>query len=719
MNDRRQKLLAKYKASSTQRLARIDAILAQIFGGRIEEATVNELMRELHTLKGESRVVQFQSAAELAHRLEDLLAWARARQFQIAAGAADLCYLGLDMLRRLVLACGTPEADARAGESEQIKERIRGMLEERPAGDAAPGGTSDPTLDLGPRLTATPEEPQEAAEAAPDKQGWDDVVRLSSKAMAALTTLSGDLLLRQEAMAHELRQLHTELGAPKERAAAGGLRLSDRVRNLRDAGFELQLRLRELQEQVRQARLLRVRELFERYPPSVRDLSRELGKRVRVVLEGDNVAVDKQVLDVVDDALLHLTRNAVDHGLELPDDRRRAGKPEQGTVVLSARQLGAFLEISVQDDGRGVDVDKVRASARDKGLLTEAAAAQLDIKGAIELLFTAGFSTAAATTQTSGRGVGLDVVRQKLEALGGSVRVASRWGQGTTVVLTAPISVALSRLVLFKEGGTTFAIGSTHVVSTQRVRREELRTTAGLSAINFDGAPVPFIALRQLLGATSANPDKQEIDVVILEHAAQRLGVEVDHLLGERQAVQHGAGSLLNGHRLVAGAVFLEGGGLAVALNVPEILRLWGQGHESHTLQGEAYAPVRSWRALLVDDSEVTRDMLVSMFRQLGFETVEAINGKDALAKISAGLPDIVITDLDMPVMDGFAFIAALRSSPTGAGLPVVVLTTRGSDEDKRRALEAGASGYLVKTEVGQQVLRETVQRFLGVERAG
>ena len=534
-----------------------------------------------------------------------------------------------------------------------------------------------------------------------------DFVRVPTGVLGRMTRLVADLQRRQEAMEAQLREMSEQVSAA----------LLPKVRQLRDQSFEAHLRLTEVQDTLRQLGLLEVGLLFQRYPAAVRTLAREQSKRVRVVLEGTQVAVDKRVLDRIDDALLHLLRNSVDHGIEAPENRRAAGKKEHGTIILRARQIGAEVEIQIEDDGCGVDVQAVRESAKRRGLLPPDQVDELDDEATLQLVFQPGLSTREEVSDLSGRGVGLDVVKQEVEDLGGSVHLATREGHGTTFTLRLPISISLSKLLLVEASGQPWAIPSNQIDGLLRIGPDSIeRAGEGLVVISGEGR-IPLTDLRALVsneeGKREEDVAARRMNVVVLSHAGQRLAIRVDRFLKEYEAVQRSTGEFLAGARLIHGALVMEGGRPALVLNVPELLRRFGEGQVRYASRLPRRMEVESRKILIVEDSELTRDMLVHAASRLGLEIYEAVNGREALKTVDSVVPDLVLTDLDMPVMDGFDLIAALRARDETERIPIVVLSTRGSEEDRRRAAEAGADAYLVKTSFTEASLKSVVERFL------
>jgi two-component system chemotaxis sensor kinase CheA len=708
-NERRKQLQAKFQLSARERLARLNRSLPALFNRPLQAELTAEVLRDLHTLKGDAKVVGFPEVSSTAHRLEDLLAWAKARAFRLSAAEVDLTLEGVDLVSARVDGTEGEAVDARWARFEQACSALLG-------GEAAAVAAPSPARPV----TQAPEQ----AAAAPPTAPEESYVRIRTALVGHMTSLTGDLLLRQG----QMDKLIADLGrlqrawrtaveqyaeapmdprskrrgrpavAPQAAAhlAALGKELSTTVALARQEAFENHLELKNLHERVREMRLRQVGDVFERIPSAAREMARGLGKRVRVELTGIEVAVDQQVLDELEEPLLHLVRNTLDHGLESPEERRTAGKPEEGRLRLSARQLRNFVEVVVEDDGRGMDPVRLREAAVRKGLLSQAAVDALTDAAAVELIFLAGLTTRVEVTDLSGRGVGLDVVKKRVERLGGVVGVHSQPGHGVRFTMTVPVSVALSRALLFRSGDGLYAVPSTAVVEVLRVGPESIESAAGGRAVRLPSGLVPLHDVPTLLGEGPGREVGSTTTLIVVRREEEMVALAVEQLLGERELVQQPLNPFVSALRMISGSSVIDGGRLVLVMSVPELLREAGRRRGAVESTPE---PVRArrLRVLIVDDSEVIRDLMVALAAKLGWDVEEAVDGQDALEKVERQRPDVVITDLDMPILDGIGFIERYRARH-GAQTPVVVLSTRGSSEDKQRAMAAGANAYLVKS---------------------
>lgn len=727
---RRQALLEKFRSISAGRLERLNLALLELEKDPGQTEAAEEALREIHTLKGEAKLLGFAVVSTLAHKTEELLVFAQDRGFRVASEVFDTILAGFDGMGTLLQDEEGFGFDLELY-AEQAAELVAAPDEaESPAPEAKEKPAAEP--DPGPRRKVRPA----------------DTVFVDLGRVDRLTELVGDLVqdqARREQMNGRLRELAAAWREKLEQAldvvigAATSMDASAETRRLRvervrellgeqrqtlagfeaalaeqdEATFEEGLRVGQIEEGFREIRMRPLSALFGVFPRAVRDLAQELGKDVEVEVRGEAVAVDQRIHERIREPLLHLLRNAVDHGLETPAERRAAGKGATGRLQLVASQHGAHVAIAVADDGRGIDAAKLRRSAAERGLLSARETEEMNDHESLQLIFRRGLSTREAASEVSGRGIGMDVVKHEVEGLGGSIRVASDPGLGTSVHLVIPISLAFQRLLLLEEGGRTYGLPAASVTRLLRLGPEDVRLAAGSEVFDLESEVLPLVDLAAILGGSREDAGERRAPVMVLGHGTSRVGLRVSSFLGERALVHKNLDPFLDGVPLVSGAAFQGDGRPVLILSVPEVVT----AARVALGRGRRAGPRRERRServvLVVDDSELTRVMLVEILRGLGHRVLEAANGRQAVEALVTDPADLVLLDLDMPVMDGFEFLEALRSEGRHATLPVVVFSARGSEEDKRRCLELGADAYLVKSAFQEADLVRTVGRFL------
>lgn len=481
----------------------------------------------------------------------------------------------------------------------------------------------------------------------------------------------------------------------------------------------LQIITDDLQNGIRSVRMLPIATLFDLFPRMVRDLAHNQSKDIVLEVQGQEAEVDRQALELMKDPLTHLLRNAVDHGIEPPEERLTAGKPRHGTIRLCAEQRGNNLVLTVSDDGRGINLDAVRRAAIEQGLVSPEKMADYNEREVIELIFHSGLSTAGKTSDLSGRGVGMDVVRKNLEQIHGFIQVETRLGVGTSFVLMLPITLTTSQVLLVRVVGETVALPMINVERILHVNVVKVGNIEGHSAIYAEGRPMPLVSLANVLNLPEMEqplPPDAKIPVVILSVAEKRIALRTSGFLSTQQVVVKSLGGQLRRVRNVAGAAILGDGQLVTILNVSDLMK---------SLHGKSFASLglpivtkeaRRWRVLLADDSITTRTLEKHILENAGYEVLTAADGQEAwklICQNEKGLPDLVVSDVNMPRMDGFALTQSIKGDSSYARVPVVLVTSLESPQDRLHGMESGADAYIIKSTFDQRELLQTIERLI------
>jgi two-component system chemotaxis sensor kinase CheA len=497
----------------------------------------------------------------------------------------------------------------------------------------------------------------------------------------------------------EARPFHAHLTLGRVQSPVGREALAA---GLRADAAQLAQVTRTIEDAVMAVRLLPASAVFAPFQRMVRDLGRTHGKDVRLVVEGGETEIDRKILDELRDPLMHLLRNAVHHGIEPPAERERAGKPRRGAIEVTAEQRGALVEVTVDDDGRGVPAHVLAEAGEGRSLA--------------DVLTRPGFSTADAVTGVAGRGVGLDAVAREVEAVGGRLEVASRPGDGTRVSLLLPLTLALLDAMLVERGGQPFALPLASVLEVLRV--EATLALGGRESVALRGEPIPLVDLAQAVGAGAAAPPSAPPALVVAATRG-RLALVCDRLLGEQRVVVKPLGTLMARVRGYLGAAILGDGRIALILDAAALDRE-AAGRAAPTPQAEPAAaearePPTAPTILVVEDSFTVRELQRSILEAAGYRVETARDGAEGWQRVRRdGDIALVVTDVEMPHMDGFALVEAIRADAEHAALPVVIVTARGDDADRRRGLDAGADAYIAKGAFEQQALLDTVERLIG-----
>ncbi len=685
-----QQIRGLFAQEAQVRLAHLDQLLLQLEDRPDDEDLIRSVFRELHTVKGSSAVAGLGEVSQVAHHLEELVGEVRSGRLAVTADVVDTLLTGADALRAAVSASasegpGVPVvADRRAGPPPGAAQRpILDAVPTNPPGDRA-------GVDRVPATQARPAVPDRAP-AAPVRPGPDvgGVVMVQTERLDELVRLLGE-----SAAAHLRvgRMLKQRFGVDPASSTEYN---------------ELSRFLNVLQDRVMRTRMVPVATITDQLQRAVRDIARAQGKDVRWQVEGAATELDRGVLNQLSDSLLHLVRNAVDHGIEAPADR--GDKPPQATLRLHAWQLGSDVIIAVTDDGRGIDIHRVRERAARLGLDT-ADASETEL---LQLIFHPGLSTTTFVTDVSGRGVGLDVVKSSVEAARGRVEVLSEVGVGTEFRIVVPITLAVLRCLVVESGGQRFALPFHRVVLSQAHESSREIQAEGRTVVWVGNEPVTVSTLSDTLGI--GQPEKSVGPIVVLSDSARHHAFQVDRLVGQRDVVLKGLSRLLPPLPAVAGAGIEPDGSIFVVLDPPGLIQRARQTTRTvapAVRVDHSTGPLR--RILVVDDALTVRELQRSILERAGFDVRVATDGMHALSMLAEEPADLILTDVEMPLMDGFALTVAIRANPALTNIPVLILSSLSSPEDRQRGLDVGADGYIIKNSFDEASLLAAVNRLLG-----
>lgn len=638
-------------------IQRMEANLLAIESGAGGADEVDEILRDAHSIKGSAAMIGWKQAAALASAIED-------RMESLRAGAEPPAHFP-DPLLRAVDALGR----ALAGETDAVGPMVEELESLDELDEAKEKSTS----------SRRGGEARRRADAAPAPSPESSpTIRVAAGKVDRMLDAVGETVLHHRRLGHSL---------------------GDALRDGRQALDELETGeqlLDELQDSVIQMRTLPLSTITASFPRAIRDLATEEKKKVELSVSGDETQLDRVILTGISETIVHLLRNAVAHGIETPKEREAAKKSPIGRVELRAEPRGRMVAIQVVDDGRGVSPE-LASRARKEGSL-------------VEILAETGFSTAERVTEVAGRGVGLDAVKRHVESLGGDLEVQSEPGAGTEVTLLLPVTLALMRVLLLERGDHPFALPMTSVGRVVSVA--ETTSLGDRRALDLEGQVVPLSDLAPLIGA-AAPPLARRPPAVVVESLGRRLALACDELLGEEEVVIKSLGAVLAETPGYLGAAILGDGRIALVLDPNRLLKAPA---EAMTLAQADHTEERAQaRVLVVDDQLSARELQRGILESAGYRVEVARDGREALRLVTElGDVEVVVTDVQMPVMDGFELLEAIRADEARGSLPVVIVTTLGDEASRRRGAEAGADAYIVKDEFDQRTMLETIERLAG-----
>lgn len=728
---------------------------------------LDEIFRQAHSLKGSARAVGVSTVEALGHRMEELLLAAKEGRLAFSPELFDLLYKALDAVTLVMTQFQKGDASTPTAVLTILHHLDEAVAQIAPADGVEPVATVPEPEEVVDVDVAADLETAVSAAPAPHH---DETIRVSVNKLDGLMAQFSELLaakIQIEQRLAEIKQMqematgwnkewmryrtnfsrlvrneHSSNGNGSQ-SGNGHAKYAKEISSLVDFAainqehlrnllietntlsrqfsadnLHLKLIIDALQEEIKRVRMLPLSTITLPFGRMVRDLARQQQKQIELVIEGADTELDKLVLEQVKDPLVHLLRNAVDHGIEPPDVRQAAGKPAMGRIMLSASQQGNNITIVVQDDGNGLNLAKIRQTAIKRGLLGTSEAEQISDGELANLIFHSSFSTSQIITDISGRGVGLDVVRQNVAELQGLLSVDFAAGSGTTFTMTLPLTLTSSRGLLVRAGGQTFAIPLSTVERMRHVSRSEMATIEGREAITHQGKPVALAWLDDLLDLPDGGGDEaDDLTVVIVAVAEKRLGIVVDELVGEQEIVVKSLGGQLVKVGGIAGATLLGSGEVLLVLHTADLVKLaYRQGARGVWATTEAVPETAVYhkRVLVVDDSITTRTLEKNILEAAGYQVNLATNGEEALGMlVSDRLPDLIVSDVNMPRLDGIGMTNRIKHDDRYRHIPIILVTSLDAPSDKARGIEVGADAYIVKGRFDQGTLLETIEQLI------
>ncbi|MFP6259211.1 chemotaxis histidine kinase/response regulator CheAY2 [Helicobacter pylori] len=479
----------------------------------------------------------------------------------------------------------------------------------------------------------------------------------------------------------------------------------------------------DLQLAVMKTRMQPVGKVFNKFPRMVRDLSRELGKSIELIIEGEETELDKSIVEEIGDPLIHIIRNSCDHGIEPLEERRRLNKPETGKVQLSAYNEGNHIVIKISDDGKGLDPVMLKEKAIEKGVISERDAEGMSDREAFNLIFKPGFSTAKVVSNVSGRGVGMDVVKTNIEKLNGIIEIDSEVGVGTTQKLKIPLTLAIIQALLVGVQEEYYAIPLSSVLETVRISQDEIYTVDGKSVLRLRDEVLSLVRLSDIFKVDAILESNSDVYVVIIGLADQKIGVIVDYLIGQEEVVIKSLGYYLKNTRGIAGATVRGDGKITLIVDVGAMMDMAKSIKVNITTLMNESENTKSknspsdYIVLAIDDSSTDRAIIRKCLKPLGITLLEATNGLEGLEMLKNGdkIPDAILVDIEMPKMDGYTFASEVRKYNKFKNLPLIAVTSRVTKTDRMRGVESGMTEYITKPYSGEY-LTTVVKRSIKLE---
>ncbi len=752
--DDMQEILEDFLIEAFELIEQLDQDLVELENNPEDLELLNSIFRVAHTIKGSSSFLNLNVLTELTHHMEDVLNKARKGELTLSPQIMDTVLESIDLMKALLFSIRDTGSDSNVdinitsvckkldaiskGEDIVIKEEevknvevkkddnIEKEEEEEEEADYSDMSDEDVEAEIERLLQekreekkkkkqarkkeepAKQEEPKKPIKNSPKKpvksqkntapvkksvgSSLEQTIRVEVKRLDHLMNLIGELVLGK----NRLLKIYDDV----EERYEGEKFLEE----LNQVVSSVSIVTTDLQIAVMKTRMLPIAKVFNKFPRMVRDLSRELHKNIDLKISGEETELDKSIIEEIGDPLVHIIRNSCDHGIEDPEVRLAEGKSENGTIELKAYNEGNAIVIEIVDDGKGLDPDMLVQKSLEKGLLTEREADNLSEKEIFGLIFKPGFSTAAAVTNVSGRGVGMDVVKTNIEKLNGIIDIESELGKGTIIRLKIPLTLAIIQALLVGAQEEYFAVPLSSVLETVRVPAEEIYSIEGKDVLRLREEILPLVRLSDVFNIEKVFDGGENLYIVVIALADSKLGVVVDTLVGQEEIVIKSLGDYLQGIQGIAGATIRGDGRVTLIVDVGALMEL-AKNTKSGIKKlddGQASSVKKNasdYQVLIVDDSKTDRTIMQKALKPLGVSITEAVNGVEALQllKSTDANFDTILIDIEMPRMDGYTLAGEIRKYSRYKYLPLIAVTSRTSKSDRMRGVEVGMTEYITK----------------------
>ncbi|GAK55732.1 cheA signal transduction histidine kinases [Candidatus Vecturithrix granuli] len=747
MNFDRSQFIGKFAQEAAELVQKLNDGLVRLEKDPQNHEILKDILRVTHTLKGSSKIMRFQNVSQLAHKMEDLLISLQDGHLKFNDDLLELLFQGVDLISQGIDAIlhhaedrieiqNMNEVFDAALHGEKIAFRIT-QLNRPHVEDEAPfhqetyarkilsEGEALPHQEMYAEKPGLKPKIQETIRV--DVQHLDNAVRLvgemavshkrSERTLTALRDLQR-LARKHVNHLHQWFQGHAISDDRKQEMLQQSLLvlkgIEQAFRENRDELAMMNILINELYEDVLTMRMLPLSVLFDTFPRAIRDMARYFQKSVDLRISGEDTMLDKKIIECLNAPFIHILRNCIDHGIETPDERIALGKSQTGLISIAASQRSGRIKIEITDDGRGIQVEKLKQRAIQRGMLSEEKVQTLKPEELIDLVFLPRLSTSDMITDISGRGMGMDIVKVSLEQLKGGIDLISQAGKGTSCILTLPATLTTIRSLIISSGQKLFAIPMNAIQETLQVAAHEIIQVVGHEAIRLRNQIIYIVALGNVLGLKHGAMKEGKQSFIVIVHAnGKRVGLIVDEILDEQDVVVKQLPPHLQHAKTIAGATISSDNTIILILHVPEIVELVKHATvDAQKSQTTVQTPLPS-NILIVDDSANTGDIEKQILQAYGYQVDVVHDGIQALEQLERRSYDLIVTDIEMPRMDGFTFVEQIRELPHYADIPVVIVTSLERESDKMRGMRVGAKAYITKGDFEQKSFIDTIKSLV------
>ncbi len=719
------KFIGKFAEEAGDHISKINTSLLEYEKDTENFDLLNQVFRSAHTIKGSARILQLSYISDVAHKLEDVLDTLRNKKILPSKEMFSLLFRAVDTMSEMVEKTVAGQADIKDehGICTELERALEGKLIETPEKKETTRPQS-PSIENKPsKKISEIQVPEEQIKVQAQK--LDDSIKVMGEILSNHARMKQGLSDLEEILKISKKHMdvskNSEKASPKNRSTSPTSsaeiakllhsKIKKHSSNMRDVLNIHGLLTEGLREKVLQLRMMPLSSAVETFPRLVRDLSLSSGKEIDFILEGVDTEMDKRVIEKIGDPLLHMIRNSVDHGIEKPEDREKKGKPRKGTIKVSAGYEGGNVHIEISDDGGGIPIESIKEKAIQRNLRHEEELSNMSDAEIANLIFEPGFSTSDIITDVSGRGVGMDVVKGNIvEQLKGSIQTETTLDEGTCFTVRVPLTLTVMRILLFSVSQTLFGFPISSIREIIRVQKNEIIEIVNKKAIRLRDQIIPITDLKTIIKLPESE-DREDAVILLLAMGNEVIGVMIDSLISEEDMEVKPLPSHMRNSDLASGATITGKGDVVILLHALKIME------KSKMTQGSKKASravkKEKQRILVVEDSVSTREIEKSILESYGYQVDIASDGIEGLEKTQKVKYDLVLSDIEMPRLDGFALVEKLRSTEDYKHIPIIIVSSRDREEDKRRGIEVGADAYIIKGNFDQSNLIATVQNLI------
>ncbi|MFH1289018.1 MAG: hybrid sensor histidine kinase/response regulator [bacterium] len=665
--------------------------------------SLQKMRKGIHTLKGAARMLGFKEIAEITHSMEFIFEEAANKKIAVNSLIVNTLFICFDLLQILI-------EKLTAGESPELELNVicEGLIKiskNEPGMETFPEGLKiivEKVAKKGKSSGITGNKMMPGAE---------ETIKVKSARIDKLLGLSGEIIIdkiKSEELLKRMRVLLADIETKKMQGIESQAR--DCYKECEFMTNHMGLTIDKLQQEILSLRMLPLNTIFEIFPRAVRDIAQQYDKKISLEIRGGDAELDKKMLEDIKEPLMHIIRNAIGHGIETERDRKRMGKPDEGKIIITAWQEGSHVFITVEDDGKGIDPQLIKDTVIKKKIITQEEADELTEREIVYLIFSSNVSTTEEVNELSGRGVGMGIVKEKVEALKGEVNLESRINKGAKFIIKLPLTLSVTSALMLKSASKCFAIPSANIDVIAAVKPEDIKYVEEKPVITLGRRIIPLVDLKDALDLPEEGTvlEKKKYFVVVISYKRQRKGFIVDEVISEDEIVIKNLGGYLGNVKNITGATILVNGDIVLLLNIPDLMcapiveaKIFKKSADQKTI-------------LIVEDSLTAREMERSILETIGYTVIVAGDGLEALERLALEKVDLVIADIQMPNMDGWELTRKLKQDEKYKNLPIIMVTSLENPEDKKKGIDLGANAYIMKSEFEQDRFVQLIETFIG-----